>query len=196
MRIEHTALQDCLHIQPDVHVDERGTFVKTFHRDQFAAHGLATGFAESFHSVSRRGVLRGLHFQLPPHDHVKLVHCTAGRAFDVAVDLRVGSPTEGRWAAFELSAEQNNMLYIPAGFAHGWYALTEGAQLTYQVTTIHAPQHDSGIHWDSAGIRWPDMSPLVSVRDARLLQLCDFHSPFVYKASVDGIPGEVRCVSF
>lgn len=189
MKIQETRLHGCYLLQPDVRADDRGSFVKTFHRDLFTTHGLATEFAESFYSVSHRGVLRGLHFQVPPHQHVKLVHCSVGRAFDAVVDLRRGSPTEGCSATFELSAEKGTMLYIPAGFAHGWYALVEGTQLHYQVTSVHSQAHDNGIHWDSAGVAWPDSQPVLSTRDAGLPPKANFDSPFTFDGSV--LPGAV-----
>ncbi|CAM3563978.1 dTDP-4-dehydrorhamnose 3,5-epimerase family protein [Paracidovorax anthurii] len=184
MRFEESPLPGCYQIQPAVHPDGRGRFVKTFSRAEFLSRGLACDWAESFYSVSRRGVLRGLHFQRPPHHHAKLVHCSHGRLFDAVVDLRRGSPTQGRFATFELDAERGNQIYIPAGFAHGCYALTEGATIVYHVTSAHAPQHDAGIRWDSAGIPWPDGHPLLSERDRGHPPLQDFDSPF---AMVDGL---------
>ncbi|SFE21323.1 dTDP-4-dehydrorhamnose 3,5-epimerase family protein [Paracidovorax konjaci] len=185
MRFEESPVPGCYLIQPQAQPDERGRFVKTFSREAFLARGLECDWAESFYSVSRRGVLRGLHFQLPPHHHAKLVHCSHGRLFDVVVDLRIGSPTQGRFATFELDAERGNQIYIPAGCAHGCYALTEGATIVYHVTSAHAPQHDAGIRWDSAGIPWPDDQPLLSVRDRGHPRLSDFASPF---AMPEGAP--------
>ncbi|XDF35011.1 dTDP-4-dehydrorhamnose 3,5-epimerase family protein [Paracidovorax avenae] len=185
MRFEESPLPGCYEIHPPVHPDERGRFVKTFIRSAFADRGLACDWVESFYSVSRRGVLRGLHFQLPPHAHAKLVHCSHGRLFDAVVDLRKGSPTQGQAAIFELDAGRGNQVYIPPGFAHGCYALTEGATIVYHVTSAHAPQHDAGIRWDSAGIPWPDKNPILSGRDRSHPGLDAFASPFT-------MPGELR----
>lgn len=186
MQFISTSLPGCYEIQPRVLSDARGFFVKPFHREIFAERGLATDFAEVYYSMSHRGVLRGLHFQLPPHDHAKLVYCVAGQVLDVAVDLRVGSPTFGQFARFELSAEQANVLYLPAGLAHGFYTLSEQALMVYQVTTVYAPAHDAGIRWDSVGIPWPDSVPVLSDRDQRFPALAAFVSPFVFDAALNG----------
>jgi dTDP-4-dehydrorhamnose 3,5-epimerase len=170
----------CFEIRPRVFADHRGRFVKVFVEEVFAARGLATRFAEEFYTVSARGVVRGMHLQLPPHDHDKIVYCPAGSVLDVVLDLRVGSPTFRRWDALELSAEAGNGLYIPRGVAHGFYALTDQAVMAYLVTTPHAPSHDAGIRWDSFGMIWPDPAPTLSARDAALPALEDFASPFEY----------------
>lgn len=168
----------CHEIVPAVFRDGRGAFVKTFHHDLFAAQGLVTEWKEEFYSVSRKGVLRGLHFQLPPHDHAKLVYCTDGEVLDAVVDLRKGSPTFGYSITKELKASTGNMLYIPSGLAHGFYVLSSSATMMYKTSTVHAPSHDSGIRWDSAGIAWPDEAPVVSERDSWLATLAEFNSPF------------------
>ena len=143
---------------------------------------MAEGFAEQYYSVSHSGVLRGLHFQLPPSDHDKLVYCTAGAAFDVALDLRLGSPEFGRHIGLTLSAEAHNLLYLPRGFAHG-FCVTEGpATMVYNTTTPYAPEHDTGILWNSAGIDWPVDTPLVSTRDRNFPALDEFESPFGFEA--------------
>jgi dTDP-4-dehydrorhamnose 3,5-epimerase len=136
-----TPLPGCYEIQPRVLSDARGSFVKTFHRDWFAECGLATEFAEVYYSMSDRRVLRGLHFQLPPHDCAKLVYCVAGQVMDVAVDLRVGSPTFGQFTHLELSAERANLVYLPTGLAHGFYTLSEQAVMVYHVTTVGGDLH-------------------------------------------------------
>lgn len=178
MKIAATRLPGCFELQALVRSDERGSFVKTFHAPTFAAAGLRTDFAEEFHSVSRRGVLRGLHFQLPPREHAKLVHCPHGEVFDVAVDLRRGSPTEGEALTLHLSAAQGNALYLPPGLAHGFQALSDEALVAYAVTSVHAPDLDAGIAWDSVGVDWPLPEPLVSERDRAFPALEDFRSPF------------------
>lgn len=154
--------------------------MKTFHQEVFAAHGLVTEFAEEYYSVSRKGVLRGMHFQTPPHDHFKLVYCLSGKVMDAIVDLRLGSPAYLQSETLELSAELGNMLYIAPGIAHGFYTLTDEAIMQYKVTTVYAPQHDGGIRWNTAGIAWPDAAPVISARDADFPTLADFSSPFVF----------------
>lgn len=178
-RIE-TDIPGCFELRPSRFVDGRGSFVKSFHAGEFAEMGLRTDWTEQFHSVSRRGVLRGLHFQLPPFDHAKLVYCPQGEVWDVAVDLRVGSPAFGCHASVRLSGEAGNMLYLPSGLAHGFLALSHEALMVYNVTSVHAPSHDSGIHWGSAGVAWPHPPELVSPRDSALPRLEGFDSPFVY----------------
>ena len=179
MRVEQTSIPGCYQLLPQVMKDKRGNFVKTFHKKVFAKYGLVTEFAEEYYSVSHKGVLRGMHFQIPPHDHFKLVYCLAGKVLDVIIDLRIGSPTFCKHVVFELSAEQGNMLYIAPGMAHGFYALTDDAIMQYKVTTVYAPEHDGGIRWDSAGVIWPpDSAPIISVRDRGFPLLADFQSPF------------------
>jgi dTDP-4-dehydrorhamnose 3,5-epimerase len=183
MRLLPTTLPGCVRLQPVVHEDHRGRFVKTMHHDTFASFGLRSDFLEEFYSVSTRHVMRGLHLQLPPADHAKLVYCTGGEVLDAVVDLRVGSPTHGRHELFELSANRADILYIPSGMAHGFLTLSDSATLVYKVTSMYSPPHDSGIRWDSAGIPWPVREPVVSERDQRLPTLGEFQSPFVFPES-------------
>jgi dTDP-4-dehydrorhamnose 3,5-epimerase len=176
--IEPTSLAGCVRVVPRVVGDERGAFVKTFQASVFEALGLATSWREVFYSRSARGVVRGLHFQLPPADQDKLVVCTSGRVLDVVVDLRRDSPTFGDHESVELDDRSWTMLYLPSGFAHGFAALTDDAVMAYSVSAEYAPERDTGIHWASAGIPWPFESPVVSARDAALPALADFDSPF------------------
>lgn len=179
MHFEETTIPGCFNIFPDVRRDERGSFVKTFHKELFVERELEHAFAEEYYSVSRQGVLRGLHFQLPPHQHAKLVYCIDGQVMDAVVDLRRGSPSYGQHAVFDLNAEAANVLYIPPGLAHGFYTLSEQATLIYKVTTVYAPESDAGILWNSAGIPWPDEKPLLSPRDQSFPWLDRFDSPFL-----------------
>jgi len=180
MQIIQTDITGCYEIQPKIFTDLRGNFVKTYHEEVFLAHGLATKFAEEYYSFSRKGVLRGLHFQLPPHDHVKMVYCILGKVFDAIVDLRKGSPTYGQYAVFELSSEKANSLYLAPGIAHGFYVLSDSAIVVYKVTTVYSPEHDTGIRWNSCRIPWPDAEPLLSERDQGLQAFAEFDSSFVY----------------
>ena len=182
MEIRELKLPDCFEIRPTVFNDGRGSFVKTFHREIFAEHGLAVDFAEEYYSVSHSRVLRGLHFQTPPFEHAKLIYCVLGRVLDAVVDLRVGSPTYGRYTTLEMNADQANMVYIPDGMAHGFYVLSKEAILVYNVTSTHSPECDTGIHWNSVGIPWPDDQPIVSARDSNFEYLATFRSPFRYRA--------------
>lgn len=183
MLVKETGIAGCFEITPRLFRDDRGSFVKTFHTGSFGEHGLVTSFAEEFYSWSNRGVLRGLHFQTPPSDHTKVVTCLSGEVLDVVVDLRVGSPTFGSHKLFNLRSSEATILYIPSGLAHGFMAVSDEALMYYQVTSVHDPASDHGIHWDSAGIRWPIKEPLVSPRDAAFPALKDFVSPFFFKES-------------
>lgn len=135
---------------------------------------------EEFFSTSADGVLRGMHFQVPPHAHQKLVYCIAGRVWDVLLDLRTASPAFGKAAGFELSAANRHVVHIPAGFAHGFLSLEGGSCLVYKTDAVHAPSCDSGVRWDSFGYEWPTLgrTPMVSARDASHPRLEDFVSPF------------------
>lgn len=180
MQILRTNIPGCFEIHPEILRDNRGAFVKTFHEGVFSSHGLTTRFAEEYYTCSHRGVLRGLHFQTPPMELVKLVTCVSGRVFDAVVDLRVSSPAYGNYLAFELSAEKGNMLYLPAGLAHGFQVVSPEAILLYKVTAVYSPAHDSGIRWDSAGIPWPDDDRIISKRDSMFSPLHEFKSPFLF----------------
>lgn len=178
MRFESTELPGVVLVHAPVHGDERGSFRKTVHRDSFAEAGLRSDFREQYFSESVPGVVRGMHFQVPPTDHAKLVYCIAGRALDIVLDVRSGSPTYGRCASFEIDCSGPSV-YIPSGFAHGFCVLGEDpAILVYNVTTVHSPPHDTGVSWDSFGFDWPVDAPIVSERDAALPALPEFTSPF------------------
>jgi len=175
------AIPGCFELAPRKMEDVRGCFVKTFHHAAFEAQGLETDWREEYYSVSHKGVLRGLHFQLPPHDHAKLVYCVSGAVFDAVLDMRIGSPAYGRYATLELSAAKANMLYIPKGLAHGFYTLSEDAIMMYKVSTVYAPAADAGVLWNSAGIPWPEKAPVISERDSSFPLFAEFAAnPFRY----------------
>jgi dTDP-4-dehydrorhamnose 3,5-epimerase len=170
-------------------VDDRGWFSEVYNRDNFSALGLNTVFVQDNHSMSRvAGVLRGLHFQRPPHAQAKLVRCVRGRVWDVAVDIRSGSPTYGKWVSRELSPENGLQLFIPTGFAHGFLALEPQTEVAYKTSDVYAPDCDGGLIWNDPdiAIRWPlgEDSPLLSDKDRELKTLAEFASPFAY----DGTP--------
>lgn len=171
-------LPGCHLLEPRVFRDARGTFVKPFVRSAFEAQGLRTDFVEQYHSTSVPGVIRGMHFQHPPHAHAKLVYCAAGAVRDVILDLRSGSPTRGQHRVIELSAASGYAVYMPAGIAHGFVALSEPALMVYNVTSEYAPEHDDGVRWDSFGCDWAVQDPMVSARDRAFATLADFRSPF------------------
>lgn len=156
--------------------DERGFFARTFCADEFAAHGLNAAIAQCNVSYNaRRGTLRGLHFQAPPHAEAKVVRCTAGSVFDVVVDIRPGSPTFKRWLGLELSAPNRKMLYVPEGYAHGFQTLEDRTELFYQMSTSYAQSAARGIRWNDAAlaIAWPLSNPTISTRDATFPSLAE-----------------------
>jgi dTDP-4-dehydrorhamnose 3,5-epimerase len=166
--VRPTEIPGCLEIFSNIYSDARGRFVKTFRNDWFQSQGLRSDFVEQYYSDSHYRVLRGLHFQRPPAHHAKLVYCVRGTVLDAALDLRPHSPSFGMHMLRELSAEGGNILYLPEGVAHGFYVTSESATIVYAVTSVYSPQHDSGVHWASAGIQWPDSNPIVSKRDQEL----------------------------
>jgi dTDP-4-dehydrorhamnose 3,5-epimerase len=169
-----TPLPGVLLIEPQVFADGRGFFLETYHREKFRAAGISETFVQDNHSRSARGVLRGLHYQAR-RPQGKLVRVVRGAVFDVAVDLRLGSPSFGRSFGCELTEENGRMLYVPPGFAHGFCALAEGTDFLYKCTDLYAPEWDRGIRWDDPdlGIRWPISAPLLSPKDSRLPFLRD-----------------------
>ena len=175
-----TSIPGCFELRPTVTRDSRGFFAKVFHRPLWKDMGLHVEFAEEYATYSLPWSLRGLHFQLPPMDHAKVVFCLRGNAFDVAVDLRKGSPAYGEHISVNLSSMQSNALYLPAGVAHGFCVTGDEALLYYKLTTVYSPKHDAGIRWDSADIPWPMTDPILSQRDRNLPTLAQFDSPFVY----------------
>jgi dTDP-4-dehydrorhamnose 3,5-epimerase len=171
MKVTPTALPGVLILEPKLFGDERGFFLESFNQRAFdAAVGRPVGFVQDNHSRSQRGVLRGLHYQLPPHALGKLVRVAAGAVFDVAVDMRRTSPTFGRWTGCELSAQNQRQLWIPPGFAHGFLVLSESADFLYKTTDYYAPQAEAALRWDDPqlGIDWPlaGLTPLLSGKDA------------------------------
>jgi dTDP-4-dehydrorhamnose 3,5-epimerase/CDP-3, 6-dideoxy-D-glycero-D-glycero-4-hexulose-5-epimerase len=144
--------------------DRRGTFVKTIHKDKLQEIGFTDEFRESYYSLSVKNVIRGMHFQRPPHDHEKLVYVTAGKILDVILDLRTSSSTYGKSIAVELS-EFSYSVYIPKGCAHGFLTLSDTATVVYNVTTVYNKEADDGIRWNSFGFDWPVTGPVLSDRD-------------------------------
>lgn len=177
MVAEDTGFEGLKILRNFVSHDNRGIFIKTFNIAQFKQAGLPTDWRESYYSVSGQNVLRGMHFQLPPHDHEKLVYVTAGSILDVVVDLRRESATYGRTFSVQLD-EHATSLCIPRGFAHGFLALTPHATVVYNVATGYEPTADAGIRWNSIVFEWPLTTPTLSVRDAAFPALADFDSPF------------------
>lgn len=178
MKIKKLSINGCLEIQLNIIEDMRGRFVKTFNRDCYLSEKLETNFAEEYYSISKKNVIRGMHFQAPPHDHIKIVYCIDGEVFDVVLDLRTNSPTYGVVNTVNLSSKKGNLIYIPKGVAHGFCVTSEEATLVYKVSTVHAPNLDEGIAWDSVAIDWPTKNPIISDRDKSFSPFASFISPF------------------
>lgn len=177
---EKTPIPGLLVIDAPSSADARGSFTKTFVAADFLAAGVPMDFTEEYYTVSARGVVRGMHFQVPPRALDKTVFCVGGTVFDVVLDLRRGSPTYLEAETFTL-AEGGAGLYIPSGCAHGFAATSERACLTYKVTCDYSASHDTGILWSSIPVEWPVSNPIVSERDAAFVPMADFDSPFHYE---------------
>lgn len=171
-------------IKPDRYYDHRGFFAETYSRKKYLECGIDVEFVQDNHSVSKElGTLRGLHFQAPPHAQSKLVRCGRGSIFDVAVDIRRGSPTFGKWEGFELTAGNGHQVYIPIGFAHGFMTLEPDSEIVYKCTNYYAPQTEGCVLWNDPDIRisWPKLDKLIlSKKDAGAPILQNFESPFIY----------------
>ena len=169
-------------ITPKRHKDNRGFFGETYSKRDYVQIGIDVEFVQDNHSLSRSaGTLRGLHFQAAPRAQGKLVRCGLGAIFDVAVDIRRGSPTYGMWEGYELTAENGHQLYVPIGFAHGFVTLKPDSEIVYKCTEYYAPETEGAIHWDSCGIEWPvSIDPILSDKDGIAPALEHFDSPFIY----------------
>jgi len=178
VRFEGTVLPGVFIIEHDVHEDLRGAFVKTFQKEEFSKMGLEWDFRESYYTRSKSDVIRGMHFQITPYDHAKLVTIIHGTVVDVILDLRRSSPTIGQHIAVELSRENRKSIYIPRGCAHGFLVLGETAVANYMVTSEHAASHDKGIRFDSFGYDWNVARPIISERDLQFPTLAEFKDYF------------------
>jgi dTDP-4-dehydrorhamnose 3,5-epimerase len=174
MNVFETELPGVLRIEPRIFRDERGRFVETFHGARYAAAGINGPFVQDSVSRSLKGTLRGLHFQYP-RGQAKLIQALSGVIYDVVVDVRRGSPTFRRWMALELTAEGGQQIFIPSGFAHGFVALSESADLSYKCTDFYAPETEHTILWSDPGlaITWPVRDPRLSAKDASAPRLVD-----------------------
>lgn len=171
MKFSPRAISDVVLIEPEVFGDERGFFMETWHARKFAEVGIDASFVQDNHSRSGQGILRGLHFQ-SPHAQGKLVRVVEGEVFDVAVDLRKRSPTFGQWVGEYLSADNKRMLWIPPGFAHGFYVTSTAAEFVYKCTDFYAPEYEYSLRWDDPqlAIQWPlidGQQPILSTKDAQ-----------------------------
>ena len=185
LQVEQAIFPEVVFIQRKRLDDHRGFFAETYSQRADAALGVDATFVQDNHSLSAAmGTVRGLHFQAPPHAQSKLVRCGRGAIFDVAVDIRRGSPTFGRWAGYTLSAENGAQLYIPVGFAHGFATLEPDSEIIYKCSDYYAPETEGALRWDDPdiGIKWPlTGAPVLSEKDAIASLLADFNSPFKFE---------------
>ena len=186
MQVEKTALDGVLLLTPKRFGDERGFFIESWNRQRMAEAGLDITWVQDNHSLSEQaGTVRGLHYQAPPHAQAKLVRCGRGALFDVAVDVRRGSPTYGAWVGYELSFENGRQLLIPAGFLHGFATLQPETEIIYKCSDYYAPDCDGAVRFDSLDIDWKlgGLEPVLSEKDAAAQDFAGFNSPFVWEAS-------------
>jgi dTDP-4-dehydrorhamnose 3,5-epimerase len=176
------AIPEVILIEPKIFKDERGSFMETYKYSDFAPMGIKEHFVQDNYSKSLKVVLRGLHFQKNPNAQGKLIQCIKGKIFDVAVDIRKGSPTYRQWVSIELSEENNLILYVPAAFAHGFVVLSESVDVIYKCTKEYSPEDDRGIVWNDpeTNIHWPVKDPLLSEKDKNHPLLKDADNNFEY----------------
>jgi dTDP-4-dehydrorhamnose 3,5-epimerase len=171
MKFEPTAFSEIWVIELDLREDERGFLARTFCEKEFAERSLNTRWPQcNLTRTLRRGMIRGLHYQAEPRPEIKLIRCSSGAIFDVVVDVRPNSPTFGKWAGFELTAENRRQLYLPGGFAHGLQCLQDNSEVFYQMSEFYDPELARGVRWDdpTVNVHWPVPNPLVSERDRHL----------------------------
>lgn len=180
VRIIDTEIPGLKILEPRIFEDTRGKFIKTFTDDFFQANELNIQIKETYYSISAKDVIRGTHFQTPPHDHIKLVYVPAGKIIDVVLDIRKNSPTYGKYFSCELSSQNGKILIIPKGLAHGFKSLEENTNVTYMQTSCYASDHDAGIHYNSFGFNWECVTPKLSDRDLSFKPFAEFETPFIF----------------
>jgi dTDP-4-dehydrorhamnose 3,5-epimerase len=180
MKLMKTTLDGLCVLEPKIFEDNRGKFIKTFTDEFFKENGLDIYIKETYYSISNKNVIRGMHFQTPPFDHIKIVYVPSGSIVDVVVDLRKDSPTYGKYFNIELSSTNGKVLIIPKGLAHGFKSLENNTNVTYMQTTSYAPDNDDGINYNSFGFDWECDKPSSSQRDLEFKNLEEFITPFVF----------------
>ncbi len=180
MKVTRARISDILIIEPERFTDQRGFFLEAYHAERYKANGITREFVQDNHSRSQKGVLRGLHFQ-HPWDQGKLIYVPRGRIFDVAVDIRRGSPSFGKWVGVELSDQNGKQIYIPEGFAHGFCVLSDEADVIYKCTALYNPEYEHGVLWcdPDIGIKWPISEPILSDKDKRNPILRDIQASYL-----------------
>ncbi len=181
MQIIDTHIPGLKVFEPRVFEDIRGKFIKTFNNNFFKEHGLEIFIKETYYSISHKDVIRGMHFQTPPYEHIKIVYVPFGKILDVVLDIREGSPTFGKSFDIELSGENGKILIIPKGLAHGFKSLEDNTNVTYMQTTTYAPNNDDGIRYDTFSFDWGCENVKVSERDLSFKAFNEFKTPFIFK---------------
>lgn len=174
MKVFSSPIEDVLVVEPDIFEDSRGFFMETYHKQRYAKEGIDSVFVQDNLSFSNQHALRGLHYQIN-HPQAKLIHVIKGAIFDVAVDIRFGSPTFGRWTGFELTDENRRQLFIPEGFAHGFCVISKTAYVAYKCTDFYSPNDERGVLWSDPDIdiKWPSLNPALSLKDKQFACLKD-----------------------
>ncbi|MGB4942618.1 MAG: dTDP-4-dehydrorhamnose 3,5-epimerase [Candidatus Moraniibacteriota bacterium] len=182
MNVTKADIEGLLVVEPDIFRDDRGYFLESYNSDRYREAGIPGVFVQDNVSVSKKGVIRGLHYQTPPFAQGKLVSVLRGRVLDVALDIRTGSPTVGRYVAVELSAENHRQFWIPAGFAHGFVALEDETIFSYKCTNVYSKAHDRGVRWNdpTIGIVWGVADPIVSEKDKQQPLLTEIAQEFTF----------------
>lgn len=180
MKIIDTPIAGLKILEPRIFKDSRGKFIKTFTDEFFKENNLNIEIKETYYSISHKDVIRGMHFQTPPYDHIKIVYVPAGKIIDVVLDIRKNSSTFGQYFSTELSSDNGKVLIIPQGLAHGFKSLEDNTNVTYMQTTVYAPNNDAGIKYNSFGFDWQCDVPKLSERDSSFQLLNEFVSPFVF----------------
>lgn len=178
MTFTKTKINGVTIIEPKFFEDNRGSFIKNFNEGLFHQEGLTTDFKENYYSTSKKNVIRGMHFQTPPKDHVKLVYVTIGKIIDVVLDIRKNSPTYGQYLATELSPKNPKAIYIPNGCAHGFLSLEDNSMVIYLQTSTYSKEHDEGVKFDSFGMDWGSEKHVLSERDLGFPTFKEYQSPF------------------
>lgn len=179
MIISELDISGCFLIESKKFEDYRGSFLKIYHQDIYKEIGINFEFAEEFYSVSHKDVIRGMHFQMPPVEHDKIVYCPIGAVSDIFLDIRKNSKTFGQFRKIELTADDGRILFIPKGIAHGFVSLANQSLMVYKTSTVHSASHDAGIKWDSFGFDWEVENPIISERDKSFISFSQFDSPFI-----------------
>ena len=180
MEIVDTNIQGLKILSSKIFKDDRGKFIKIFTKNPFAENGLDINIKEIYYSISHKNVIRGMHFQIPPFDHIKLVHVLAGRIVDVVLDIRKNSPTYGKFFSCELSSNDAKVIIIPKGLAHGFKSMEDNTVVIYMQTSCYSPDHDYGIRYDSFGFDWECDNPIISDRDLKFPKFNEFITQFEF----------------